>query len=1230
MDIDDSDASVGSMDSADYDDENAAPANSKASKNSKATKKAAPQAKKRKQNNMNTTLVASVNTKNLVRNDEKNVLLTQLLTKSSSVENIAEGLVSRHNADANAAQCELINALFRSVGGSASCELDPKKHALQDVDDDEWATLITNVVADMQNAQPNQVLITASKKPATKAAASFLATYKNFWFQVADAALTSGSNATAAAGDAAMSARLDVALVKELILRVTELVGVGQPDIRYASTLAAFEMSRAILAKITSLGEKLSIAERQMKSAKGARAGSMKSQVESLKEVITDMEELVTGPVYAVIFMHRYRDSNEHLRVMCLQNLATSMVLRPSLFLADKYLKYFGWMLSDLSPTVRVAALAGLTLPFETVEQRSLNNSDNGSIDLQQMQNVCMKFLPRVADCCIDVNASVHAPAMKLLLCLLKEGFLDEFEDEQVWDQINFCAISPTASVEMRKNALEFVIEQLEAFDDLEDDEAVVDEERTVVAKIDAIASWVAHAITGERTTVANAKVSFADYVVQSLRSIDEHSSITTNWSAQLRAINEDSVATTTSNTTADKKTDAVKQLVLMRMLMASVKEEVGSVGDADFLTGGKKSKAKKNKTNTSHEKLSIELLKALPALFVKFSGDSKMLQQLASLPRYLIHSVFSLPQRKADFTKVLKEIGELYVKSTEEAVLTQCAMSLAHMAGGSHARAADASKQMMSIVETLKGKVSDLAAFKLSNGKKKKKGEVDADSEFALGLALTQFRILAKRVDIFDKFFDGDVEEFVTTIKECAEKRIEKCKDSNQTLEESKVVVKEAMNVNLAILAWKVTTLHAGEDDKMAEEANEDLMGDVAGADDENDADAGDQASAIVSIRDHLVELCTDALELKADGEAWEEDTTSEFAIFKAAVQKAACESVSDVRSICAKGLKNAANSTLRAVAFTDDSKLLTCLTKYVKSLDKSSKAFTNGPLLAIARDLVANWDVVNRREAGVVLSNINGSNPAASKLVSAFIKIAKNKDGVKLLEAHMASLRSTYEDWQNTQPEDLPEKPTEEEVERYTEEEHEHEDKYNAIRTQASKLSSSLGVTKLSNPKMSPAMVGFVREGLRYAFSCPKNDAGEDDQEQFGDRLSFLGAVKPYLSWIKKEVGGKREIEGEYESREREFRSSLFFQEDVHGEILKAFGDDFINTIVTKKRKEAPVDTHEDVFGPADTESEKPSSKASSSMLSIAEEKGDEVVDGMFDGVKEKGSESKRRKKQ
>ena len=134
--------------------------------------------------------------------------------------------MQRHNEDANAAQCELINALFRSVGGQSSCEIDPATHNLQNIDDDQWATLITNVVADMQIAQDKQVLVTATKKPSSKQAAAFLNQYKTLWFQVADAALTSGTGATssdASNSDAPTAARLDVGLVRELLNRVIEV-----------------------------------------------------------------------------------------------------------------------------------------------------------------------------------------------------------------------------------------------------------------------------------------------------------------------------------------------------------------------------------------------------------------------------------------------------------------------------------------------------------------------------------------------------------------------------------------------------------------------------------------------------------------------------------------------------------------------------------------------------------------------------------------------------------------------------------------------------------------------------------------------------------------------------------------------------------------------------------------------------------------------------------------------
>ena len=470
-----------------------------------------------------------------------------------------------------------------------------------------------------------------------------------------------------------------------------------------------------------------------------------------------------------------------------------------------------------------------LNLPFDTLKQRIDNKSDDGSLDLSQMSNVCMKFLNRISDCAIDANVDVQPHAMALLLSLLKEGFLDEVEDNELWDKVNFCALKPSASPEMRKVALEFIIEQIEEFDEDEDDAELGvggvsggDEERAVVAKIDALASWTAAAITGPKTPIDKVRVRLTDYIVESLRSIDEHSSIATNWSAMLRAINEDAVTTTSTNTTADKKTDEVKQLVLMRMLMASVKAEVGSVSDSNFLDGAtaKRNKAAKKNTGSSHEKLSIELLNALPELFVKFSGDSRMLMQLASLPRYLIHSVFSLPQKKKDFLSLLKQIGDLYLKSADEQVLLQCAMSLTHMTDGTHSRVVDAQNQVQKIVDSLNKKINDLIVLKLSNAKKKKKGDADKDSEFALGLALTQLRILSKRGDVSSMIGDDEVEDFLTSLKECAEKRIKMAKSDNQNLKESAVVVEEIMSINLVFMGWKIGALHEAQDEKMLEEA--------------------------------------------------------------------------------------------------------------------------------------------------------------------------------------------------------------------------------------------------------------------------------------------------------------------------------------------------------------------------------------------------------------------------
>ncbi len=140
-----------------------------------------------------------------------------------------------------------------------------------------------------------------------------------------------------------------------------------------------------------------------------------------------------------------HSDSNEHIRAMCISSLSRMTLQRPDIFLTDKYLKYFGWMMHDKDPLVRGAALDGLLQPFHavqiTVEGKARPVGDENlmieKIDLGTLEHVVAKFLPRIVDAVMDQVGSVQEVAMSLMLVLLKGGFLDEVNDDKLWDQTN-------------------------------------------------------------------------------------------------------------------------------------------------------------------------------------------------------------------------------------------------------------------------------------------------------------------------------------------------------------------------------------------------------------------------------------------------------------------------------------------------------------------------------------------------------------------------------------------------------------------------------------------------------------------------------------------------------------------------------------------------------------------------------------------------------------------------
>ena len=148
-------------------------------------------------------------------------------------------------------------------------------------------------------------------------------------------------------------------------------------------------------------------------------------------------------------------------------------------------------MTSDKDASVRLAALKGLLAPFKYTQDK---RPDSLQLKLEDMQNVCTKFLPRIAECTDDSQSlEVQEAAMELVVKLASVGFMDDFDDDDAWDHLNLKALDSESTPGVRKNALYLVLDQLDVFDD-GDGRSVVSvaalSERQQIARINGIAQW--------------------------------------------------------------------------------------------------------------------------------------------------------------------------------------------------------------------------------------------------------------------------------------------------------------------------------------------------------------------------------------------------------------------------------------------------------------------------------------------------------------------------------------------------------------------------------------------------------------------------------------------------------------------------------------------------------------------------------------------------------------------
>lgn len=378
------------------------------------------------------------------------------------------------------------------VGGRYDNVLDAANVDLDELENDQWEEIIAAVACDMESTPADVVLLSADplgavhaegKKKAVSsvpvAALEYRKLYSDFWYILGVVAVSESSNE---GNDDQEHGRLQMDVARDILHRVIEVTGVGQPDIRAAAIVAVYQLAIAMLERGMDLEEKLGTAERQLTVAQRAKstrkAEALSKQIKSWNRAALELRENVESTVINAVFGERFKDRNKHIRALSLETMSTFAQICPDTFLKGSYLKYLGWMLLDKEPIVRKAALVGLAGPLKKDE-----------INTKSMQVVFHKFLQDIANRSLDVDADVQDSAMDLLLLLLRQGFLDsQSPDDPVWSQVNLRALDPEATPHVRKQALYFVIEQLDAFAATSGDGPT--SESSALAQIDDLSKW--------------------------------------------------------------------------------------------------------------------------------------------------------------------------------------------------------------------------------------------------------------------------------------------------------------------------------------------------------------------------------------------------------------------------------------------------------------------------------------------------------------------------------------------------------------------------------------------------------------------------------------------------------------------------------------------------------------------------------------------------------------------
>ncbi|KAJ5106696.1 hypothetical protein N7456_003371 [Penicillium angulare] len=508
----------------------------------------------------------------------------------------------------------------------------------------------------------------------------------------------------------------DESLLENIQVWFTPMSTANCRPIRHTATIVSLAIMNALCDIAQEVATTLTTSRKQLESEKKKKSVN-KGRVEAIQTAISENEQKLQQldeyiqDGFDLIFVHRYRDVDDNIRAECIAALGGWIRSYRELFFEGQYLRYIGWILSDVAPSTRLIALSQLLPLYEKRDNVGVLNS------------FTERFRQRIVEIAVqDAEITVRATAIELLMHL-RDGGLLEPDDIDAIGRLVFDVdprIRKTAGqffVANVQDALESMTEEVE--DELnemfpDDDEDDFESPKRSWIKFKCLAD-IFHAYDEQEPEQPESTATSRGLLlgapadsrfVLATEAIYPHMEELSQWQSLAGYLLYDH-SQIDDSPTEDDSTGVVRSLykmqegqesVLLEVLCASVKLQVLDIAKSDIDKRGRKNKALTAKIPELQEEISHNLAQIIPQLLNKYGSSPEAASAVLRLEHLVdLDTIQDLQKDATAYSALLNDINRQFLTHSDQDVLAEASVAFLH---------AKSSEEMR---EALEGKVQEL-----------------------------------------------------------------------------------------------------------------------------------------------------------------------------------------------------------------------------------------------------------------------------------------------------------------------------------------------------------------------------------------------------------------------------------------------------------------------------------------------------------------------------------------